>query len=891
MKRPLEALRASHERYRRLFDDATEGIALADPETGTIKDCNQAFLNLTGYERSEIIGQPHTMIHPPKGDDLSPVDTFDLHRLKMRGQVLKDVIITKPGALREVEIKTDVLELDGLKVMQGFFRDVTEERRGQREREITLALLRLLNDQNETRDLIRSLTGFLKEWTACEAVGVRLRQGDDFPYVETTGFSAEFVEAESCLCRKGPDGRVVRHLDGRPVLECMCGSVLSGRFNPGLPFFTRRGSFWTNSTSDMRASRTEEDRLTRIRNGCNGEGYESVALIPLRYGNEVLGLLQLNNHRRGRFSPDIISLLENAAEQITIALAQRQAQAALAMSEKRFRDISEAAGEFLLEMDCEGRVTFLSDRAKDVLEYGPRELFGQTLFDLMPRSESEEARLFFDEHLRNRTGFRDFEVHVLTKSGLTVWLNLAAVPIFDAGGAFLGHRGAAMDITGRKRAEAQLLHDALHDELTGLPNRVLFMDRLGHALKRSNRPEDCSCAVIFLDLDRFKVVNDSLGHMVGDKLLKETAQRLEKCVRPGDTVARLGGDEFVMLFEQISDVETARTIADRVQKALSGPFMIEGSEIRCSGSMGIAFASRNYDRPEEVLRDADITMYRAKALGKARCEVFDPAMRLEAVALLHLENDLRRALELNELRVHYQPIVALRNGELMGLEALVRWQHPRRGLVPPCDFIPLAEETGLIVPIGEWVLHTACSEMKTWQLEGLAPPRMAVNISTVQLRQTNFVDMVMKVLRETEVEPGLLDLEVTESVFMDRNVSIIDMFCKLKAFGVRICLDDFGTGYSSLSYLQGLPIDVLKIDGSFTKNLASDNERGKIVETILMLGRSLGTEVIAEGIETQEQLDYLKGIDCHNGQGFLFSRPVDERAIRAIITSGARRPS
>jgi len=292
-----------------------------------------------------------------------------------------------------------------------------------------------------------------------------------------------------------------------------------------------------------------------------------------------------------------------------------------------------------------------------------------------------------------------------------------------------------------------------------------------------------------------------------------------------------------------------------------------------------------------VLRDADITMYRAKALGRARCEVFDPSMRLEAVALLHLENDLRRALEMSELRIHYQPIVALRNGELMGLEALIRWQHPRRGLVPPGDFIPLAEETGLIVPIGEWVLRTACSQMKTWQEEGLAPLRMAVNISAVQLRQPDFADMVMKVLQDTGIEPGLLDLEVTESVFMDRNVSIIEMFHKLKALGIRICLDDFGTGYSSLSYLQGLPIDVLKIDGSFTKNVASDHGRGKIVETILMLGRSLGTEVIAEGIETEEQLEYLKGIDCHNGQGFFFSRPVDEREIRAIIPPGSPKSS
>jgi diguanylate cyclase (GGDEF)-like protein/PAS domain S-box-containing protein len=576
-------------------------------------------------------------------------------------------------------------------------------------------------------------------------------------------------------------------------------------------------------------------------------------------------------------------------ESFTDITDRKQAEERVRQSEKRFRDISEAAGEFLLEMDPDGRLTFLSDRAMNVLGYASRELLGRTPFDLMPSSEADHARLLFGEHLHNRTGFRDFEVHIATKSGRMVWVSITAVPIFDVDGTFLGHRGAAMDITERKQTEEQLLRNAFYDGLTDLPNRALFMDRLGHALRRANRTEDYSCTVIFLDLDRFKVVNDSLGHMVGDKLLKETARRLERCVRPGDTVARLGGDEFVMLFEQTHDVETAKAIAERIQHTLSFPFMIEGSEIRCSASIGIALTSREYTRPEEVLRDADITMYRAKALGRARCEVFDPSMRLEAAALLSLENDLRRALEFNELRIHYQPIVTLSSGETTGLEALVRWQHPRRGLVPPGDFIPLAEETGLIVPIGQWVLRTACSQMKTWQEEGLAPLRMAVNISTVQLRQADFVDIVVNVLEETRIDPGLLDLEVTESVFMDRDGPIIETFHKLKALGIRISLDDFGTGYSSLSYLQGLPVDVLKIDGSFTKNLATDKERRKIFETILMLGKSLGTEVIAEGIETDEQLDYLKAIDCGSGQGFLFSRPVDEKAIKALVYPGSQK--
>jgi len=440
-----------------------------------------------------------------------------------------------------------------------------------------------------------------------------------------------------------------------------------------------------------------------------------------------------------------------------------------------------------------------------------------------------------------------------------------------------------MDITQRKRAEEQLVHDALYDNLTGLPNRALFMDRLGHALKRANRAENHGCAVIFLDLDRFKVVNDSLGHLVGDSLLKETARRLEGCVRPGDTVARLGGDEFVMLFEDVREVNAAKAIADRIQEVLSAPFLVGGSEIRSSASIGIALTSKEYQLPEEVLRDADITMYRAKALGKARCEVFDPAMRLEAAALLQLENDLRRALSMNELRIHYQPIVTLSDEKIVGFEALLRWQHPRRGLVRPEEFIPLAEETGLIIPIGEWVLRNACMQMKKWRDRGVEAMRMAVNISAVQLRQADFVDLLEGIVQETGMEPHLLDLEITESALMDRTAPLIETFARLRGRGVRICLDDFGTGYSSLSYLQGLPIGVLKIDRSFTINLQSAKENSKIIETILMLGKNLGAEVIAEGIETRAQLDYLKAIDCARGQGFFFSKPLDDKTLEAFI--------
>jgi diguanylate cyclase (GGDEF)-like protein/PAS domain S-box-containing protein len=556
---------------------------------------------------------------------------------------------------------------------------------------------------------------------------------------------------------------------------------------------------------------------------------------------------------------------------------RRRAEEEHKESEESLRAFLDAVPHPAFLIDPEGKAIVTNSALVKSLDRDNDNLKGRNILDLSGPGIAERRKAYIKqivetakpvifEDSRGGRDFINYMYPVLDKSG-----EVSRIAVF------------ALDITERKRAEEQLLHDALYDGLTGLPNRALFIDRLGHALKRPNRKEHDPCAVIFLDLDRFKVVNDSLGHMAGDGLLKEAARRLERCIRPGDTVARLGGDEFVMLFEDVKEVEVAEAIAERIQEILSTPFLIEGTEIRCSASIGIALTSKDYEFPEEVLRDADITMYRAKALGRARYEVFDPAMRLEAAAVLQLENDLRHALERDEFRMQYQPIVRLVDERIVGVEALLRWEHPHRGMVCPDQFITLAEETGLIVPIGEWVLRKACSQMAAWRDRELGEMRVAINISAVQLRQSGFVDFVKKVVQETGTKTELLDLEITESVLMGRNDSIVQTFLGLRALGVKICLDDFGTGYSSLSYLQGLPIDVLKIDRSFTMNLDSVEENRKIIETILMLGKSLGAQVVAEGVETYEQLDYLRSVDCDYGQGFFFSRPVDEEALETII--------
>jgi diguanylate cyclase (GGDEF)-like protein len=438
----------------------------------------------------------------------------------------------------------------------------------------------------------------------------------------------------------------------------------------------------------------------------------------------------------------------------------------------------------------------------------------------------------------------------------------------------------------RKFAEQKLVYTSLHDPLTNLPNRVLFMDRLQHAMERAKRHKDNRFGVCFLDLDRFKVINDSLGHNIGDLLLIESAHRLTACLRDEDTVARLGGDEFVILLEDVQDPINVGRVMDRIQHDLTLPYALEGHKIFVSVSMGIVLSGAEYKRTDDILRDADIAMYRAKGLGRGRYEMFNSAMLVSAMTRLELEADLRKALEHQEFIIHYQPILELENGRIVGFEALVRWQHPTRLLVSPAEFIPMAEETGLIVSIGHWVLTEACRQIRQWQVQFPANPPLTINVnlSARQCAQTDLVQQIARVLQESGVDARDLKLELTESVVVENADSTSVMLSELRAMGVQVQIDDFGTGYSSLGYLQRLPIDTLKIDRTFVSRIGNDGSGSDIVRTILALAHDLGKKVVAEGIETDEQLSTLISMECEYGQGYLFSRPMDSRTASTWLT-------
>lgn len=441
----------------------------------------------------------------------------------------------------------------------------------------------------------------------------------------------------------------------------------------------------------------------------------------------------------------------------------------------------------------------------------------------------------------------------------------------------------------RQRTETQLRHNAYHDELTGLPNRALFMRHLRIRIQQTQQQPEAQLAVLFVDVDRFKLVNDSLGHLIGDQLLVNIAHRLQSCLRPQDTVARLGGDEFAILLTHITHPGDALEVADRIQATLKQPFNLRGQEVFSSSSIGIALSSTDYQRPEELLRDADIALYRAKAQGKGRHQIFDMAMHDSSVALLQLETELHRAIEhlirfqpeASEFEIYYQPIIELRGGKIVGFEALVRWQHPTRGLLSPGEFVPILEETGGIIPLSDWVLRQSCRQLRRWQSQFANPfLTISVNISSRLFSQTDLVEKISKILEETDLEGHSLHLEITESAIMENAGTAVATILQLRQRGMQLHLDDFGTGYSSFNYLQQFPVDVLKIDRSFIHNMeicdqADSQDCAPIVRTILTLAHHLTIEVTAEGVETLEQARQLKSWNCQYAQGYFFSPPVD----------------
>jgi diguanylate cyclase (GGDEF)-like protein/PAS domain S-box-containing protein len=548
-------------------------------------------------------------------------------------------------------------------------------------------------------------------------------------------------------------------------------------------------------------------------------------------------------------------------------------------SEDRFRAMAQNAADLVALVDPDGTLRYLSPSARSILGYDPETLVGKPVLDLVHPDERVKVEAILADLVAASGKVTTTELRMIDADGDTRHFDTVLNNLLDnvsIGGVVFNGR----DVTERKILERELEHQAFHDPLTGLANRALFRDRVAHALARSGR-DNSETSVLFLDLDDFKTINDSLGHAAGDEVLAQVAVRLRGCLRPEDTAARLGGDEFAILLEEAGR-SAAVMVAQRCLESLSVSFFALQREIVVRASIGIAVAAAGEWSAEELLRNADVAMYSAKGHGKQRYDVYLPDMRTAAVERVELESDLRRAIENEELFLHYQPIVALDEGRIIGVEALVRWQHPLRGAVSPASFIPLAEETGLIGPLGRLVLVQACRQAHRWASTD-SPIRVNVNISAKQLQDPRFVDEVAGILDATGLDPGLLVLEITESTVMrDADESLVRLQ-HLRKLGLSLAIDDFGTGYSSLSYLKRFPIDVLKIDKSFVDGLTHGAEEAALVKAIVQIGRTLRLRTVAEGIEGADQVAELRRIGCDAGQGFYFSRPLATREITALL--------
>lgn len=566
---------------------------------------------------------------------------------------------------------------------------------------------------------------------------------------------------------------------------------------------------------------------------------------------------------------------------------RKQILKALARRQQEFKALVENAPDIISRFNTQLRYAYVNPVIEKVTGISAETFIGKTNAEL---NLPEEFCQIYDHKLQQVFETKqetEFECS-LAIAQETKHYHTRLVPELASDGSVYFVLSISRNITALKLAEAQLIHDAFHDILTGLPNRALFMERLERALMLTKRRAEYTFAVLFLDLDRFKVVNDSLGHTIGDQLLTALARRLESCLRLGDTVARLGADEFTILLEDLNNINDVTGVVERIHEALTSAFQLSGYEVFTTISIGIALNKGNYNLPEELLRDADIAMYRAKTLGKARHEIFDSSMYRQVTELLELEMDLRRAIERQEFQVYYQPIVLLETYKIIGFEALVRWQHPQQGLVAPDNFIPLAEETGLIIPIGYWVLREACRQMRAWQIQFPTDPPLtiSVNLSTKQFSQPGLIEQISQIMQATGLEGSNLKLEITESVLMENFQSATFMLLQLQEMNIQIHLDDFGIGYSSLSYLHRFASNALKIDRSFVTKIGANGENLEIVQAIITLAQSLNIDVIAEGVETVEQLALLRAMKCKYAQGYFFSQPLDSKSIETLLASG-----
>jgi diguanylate cyclase (GGDEF)-like protein/PAS domain S-box-containing protein len=827
-KEAEKVLKESEELHRAVVEQSVEAIYLFDPDSKRVLETNHAFEELMGYTEEELL---RMTIYDFVAHEREDIDrNVRRHVVEERRFVGERVYRHEDGRLLEVEVSATLIPYRGTEAVCVVARDVTERKRAEEALKESEGRFRQLFERSTDALFVHDEEGRIVDCNAeaCRSLGFAR---EELLELSVRDFATDLLSEEEKEAKRK---------------EAKSGYTLWERAVRGEP---------------GKIVGFEENRLRR----------KDGTLFPVEVG---VGAIDYDGRR----------LIFASARDLT---ERKRAEAALAEERNLLRTLIDNMPDFIFVKDKESRFVLNNAEHARALGATEEELVGKWDFDVFPRDLAERYYADEQEIIRSGRALVDREEPVVDHEGNHRWLSTTKVPLRDGGGELSGLVGISRDITDRKALEEQLRHRAFHDPLTELPNRALFLDRLGHATARSGRLRE-PVAVLFVDLDDFKRINDSLGHEVGDRFLVEVARRLSSCVRPGDTVARLFGDEFAVLLEAPAGIEDSRRIAERVQECLRAPFVFDSREMFVGCSVGIVLIDPDQmHQPNEILRHADLAMYVAKSRGKNRYEIFNPSMDTRVWERMQLENDLRRAIEREEIEVHYQPIVESGSGRIAGLEALARWRHPDRGLLAAKEFIQVAEYTGLVRPMGRLVFEEACRQARGWRERH--PDReilMCVNFSASQFAYQ--ADLIPKVLSDTGLDPEGLRLEITERAVMDDAEFSIGKLQRLKALGMSFAIDDYGTGYSCLYYLKRMPVDALKIDGSFVAGLGKDQGDDAIVSGTIDLAHALGLKVVAEGVDTAEQFARLQELNCDLAQGYYFSEPIPFREVTDLLTNDHR---
>ncbi len=853
-KRAEEALDESEERYRDLFENASD-LVYSHSLGGQYLSVNRAVEQITGYTPEEVLGKRWTdFVAPDNVPRLAEI------ALALAGGAVSTGfeidVVTKAGRRVPLEVRPQVVYKDGKPVgIRGIARDISERKRIDAALAAEKRVLELIATGASLPEVLTELTRAVEEQSDGMLGSVLL--------VDHSGKYLRLGAAPSL-----PDdyNRAVDNIAIGPS----AGSCGTAAYRKELVI-----------VSDI----AHDPLWVDFRDAAGAAGLGACWSTPiLSKRGDVLGTFAMYYGSPREPGKEDIELIERATHIAGIAIERKQAEEALQASEERYRNLVNTAQDVIYTLGIDATLTSLNPAFETVTGWKPEDWIGKHFGPLVHPDDLGLAVDLFKQVLAG--GAPSYELRIRRSDGDYVVGEFTSTPLIEDG-ELKGVFGIARDITERKKAEAMIRELAYHDGLTGLPNRALFEDRLGVALAQAHRTRQM-LAVMFLDLDRFKIVNDTLGHSGGDKLLKGVAGDLKAVVREGDTVARVGGDEFTVLLAAIESQADAAEVADRILDVLRVSRLVDGQEFAITTSIGMTIYPQDGGDTDTLLRNADTAMYRAKDRGRNNVQLYTPAMNAGVLQRLSLENDLRHALERGELRVYYQPIAETTSGRVVATEALVRWQHPERGIIEPDDFIPFAEETGLIVPIGEWVLRESMRQNQAWRDAGYRGLVVGVNLSARQLQQEDMVSMVSKLLRETGLPPELLQLEITEGAVMKNVELIIATLHQIRRMGIGISLDDFGTGYSSLSYLKRFPIDSVKIDRSFVRDIASDPNDAAIVTTVIAMARNLNLKVIAEGVETGDQLEFLRERGCDQYQGYIISRPAPAKSVEPLLEPARR---